>query len=269
MDTTFKSGWLYGMSENLKFHMLDDNIGELILSNPQKRNALNAAMWADLPNVLKKAATNKSLKVLIIRGDGKHFASGADISEFGTLYATPESSAKISRDITAGMDALANFPLPTLASIRGACVGGGCGLALCCDIRFADNTSKFAITPAKLGLVYPYEDVKRLIETVGIANAKDVLFSARLISAKHAKKMGLINFRLKPDELGAAVMDYARGIASLSSQSAIVTKQMLAKYQAGQSEDTPETEQWFLDGFSSDDFKEGYTAFLEKRKPNF
>lgn len=257
------------MSENLKFHMLEDGIGELVLSQPKKRNALNAAMWAALPNLLQEITATKGLKVLIVKGEGEHFASGADISEFGTLYATPESSAKISRDIAAGMKALADFPLPTIASIRGACVGGGCGLALCCDIRFADNTSKFAITPAKLGLVYPYEDVKRLIETVGLPNAKDILLSARLIKAKPAKKMGLINFRFKPDELDTAVMEYARGIASLSSQSAKVTKQMFARYQAGQNHDTPETEKWFLDGFSSDDFKEGYTAFLEKRKPEF
>jgi len=103
------------------------------------------------------------------------------------------------------MSALANFPLPTLAMIRGACVGGGCGLALCCDIRFADNTSKYAITPAKLGLVYPFSDVQRLIETVGIPNAKDILLSARLIQAKSARKIGLINQLFKVDNLEAKI----------------------------------------------------------------
>jgi len=257
------------MTDTLQFTMLTDAIGELVINQPKKRNALSAAMWARLPGLLNEVAATEGLKVLIVRGAGDHFASGADISEFDTLYATEESSAKISHDIAAGMGALADFPLPTIANIRGACVGGGCGLALCCDIRFADNTSKFAITPAKLGLVYPFEDVQRLIETVGLANAKDILLSARLIPAKDARKMGLINFRLKSDELNDAVMSYANSIAGLSTQSAQITKKMFAAYSAGQFGDTEESKRWFLEGFTSDDFKEGYTAFLEKRKPNF
>lgn len=257
------------MSEHIKFSKLSEHIGELVFNRPAKRNALNAAMWAALPKVLTAAAETEDLKVLIVRGEGEHFASGADISEFSTLYATVESSAKISKDISAAMKALAEFPLPTIASIRGACVGGGCGLALCCDIRFADNTGKFAVTPAKLGLGYPYEDIKRLIETVGLPNAKDILISARLIHAKEARKMGLINFRHKPDELEDAVITYVQGIASLSCESAKVTKKLFSAYQAGQFEDDLHTQKMFLDGFSSQDFKEGYTAFLEKRKPNF
>lgn len=257
------------MSENLKFGMIDDHVGELVLSQPKRRNALNAEMWAGLPVILKAAAETKGIKVLIVRGDGDHFASGADISEFGTLYATEESSRKISDDIAAGLNALAEFPFPVIGLIRGACVGGGCGLALCCDVRFADTTSKFAITPNKLGLVYPFSDVQRLIETVGVPNAKDILFSARLVQAEEAFNMGLINRLSKVDELEDAVLAYARNIASLSTQSAVTTKKMFGAYNAGQRSETIESEAWFLAGFSSRDFKEGYTAFLAKRKPDF
>ena len=257
------------MSENLKFNMLTPAIGELVLSQPARRNALNAAMWAHLPVVLKKAAKTKGLRALIVRGDGEHFASGADISEFETLYATPASAKKISDDIAAGFEALAEFPMPTIAMIRGACVGGGCGLALCCDIRFADNTSKYAITPAKLGLVYPFSDVQRLIETVGIPNAKDMLLSARLIKAKPARKMGLINQLFKVDNLEEKTMDYAHGLTELSPESLRITKKMFAAYQAGQTGETKQSMDWFLEGFSSADFKTGYKAFLEKRKPDF
>lgn len=257
------------MTENLKFSMLTAHIGELVLSQPARRNALNAAMWAGLPKVLKQAENTPGIKALIVRGDGDHFASGADISEFETLYATRETAKEISDHIAAGFKALAEFPLPTIALIRGACVGGGCGLALCCDLRFADNTSLFAITPAKLGLVYPFSDVQRLIETVGIPNAKDMLFSARRIKAKRAEKMGLVNKLFKPDDLETAVLDYAEGLAALSTQSAIITKKMFAAYQAGQSGESAQSMDWFLDGFVSDDFKEGYSAFLEKRKPDF
>ena len=257
------------MSENLKFNMLTPAIGELVLSQPARRNALNAEMWAHLPVILKKAAKTKGLRALIVRGDGEHFASGADISEFESLYATPASAKKISDDIAAGFEALAEFPMPTIAMIRGACVGGGCGLALCCDIRFADNTSKYAITPAKLGLVYPFADVQRLIETVGIPHAKDMLLSARLIQAKSARKMGLINQLFKVDNLEEKTMDYAQGLSELSPESLRITKKMFAAYQAGQTGETKQSMDWFLEGFSSADFKTGYKAFLEKRKPDF
>lgn len=256
-------------TENLHLNKLDDGIYELVFSQPAKRNALNAQMWADLPGVLSEAENAPGIKVLLVRGDGDHFASGADISEFETLYSTKASSEKISMLIAAGFAALANFPLPTLGVIRGACVGGGCGLALCCDIRFADNTGKFGITPAKLGLVYPYPDVQRLIETVGIPNAKDLLFSARIITAKRAEKMGLINKRFKPDELLGSVMEYAQHMTKLSSHTQQVTKKMFAAYQQGQFGENAQTMDWFMDGFVSDDFKKGYQAFLEKRKPDF
>jgi enoyl-CoA hydratase/carnithine racemase len=257
------------MSENLKFRMIDDHIGELILSQPKRRNALNASMWADLPKILITAENSKGIKVLIVRGDGDHFASGADISEFKTLYATEASSKRISDDINAGFKALAEFPYPVIAMVRGACVGGGCGLALCCDLRFADTTSKFAVTPAKLGLVYPFSDVQRLIETVGMPTAKDILFSARLLQSDETLRIGLINQLHAPQDLENAVMVYARNLTSLSKQSALTTKKMFGAYHRGQRAENVESQAWFLDGFSSRDFQEGYTAFLDKRKPDF
>lgn len=257
------------MDAEIKFKYLEGGLGELVISQPSRRNALNAKMWADIPKVLDGAKAHSNLKVLIVRGDGDHFASGADISEFETLYATLESAEDISKRISTGMNALAHFPLPTIAMIRGACIGGGCALALSCDIRMADTTSKFAITPAKLGLNYPFGDVQRLIETVGISNAKDMLFSARLLQSADAKAMGLINSLHSVDDLQDRVATYAHGIEALSVQSAKITKQFFARYQTGQRGDNAETEASFLSGFLSEDFKEGYHAFLEKRKPNF
>lgn len=252
--------------KQLPFKRLAHDIVQLTLSQPSKRNAINAAMWEAIPDVL---AEIKSInpKVLIVTGDGNHFASGADISEFETLYSTPESSAKISVDIASAMAALATFPVPTIAKISGACVGGGLGLALCCDLRLCDDSAKFAITPAKLGLVYPYADVVRLIDAVGVMNAKDLLFSARLVGAEEAQDMGLA--RLINDHMGEAVLERAHAIADQSGQSALVMKRMFKRFQRGQRQDDEATISWFLDGFASDDFKEGYTAFLEKRAPDF
>jgi len=247
----------------------EPGIARLTLSQPARRNALNAAMWAALPDVLAKLQDDKSLRALIVTGAGEHFAAGADISEFETLYATAESAAKISKDIQTAFDALAAVPLPTIAMIRGACVGGGCGLALCCDIRIADSTAKFAITPAKLGLVYPFGDIARLIDAVGVANASDMLFSARTVKAKPAKKMGLVHRVVGVDALGDEVMDYAKAITALSPESLRVTKSMISAYRKGQRQDTPETDAQFAAGFASKDFKEGFRAFLEKRRPDF
>lgn len=253
----------------IQFDRVTREIGQITLNQPRRRNALTAAMWDLLVDALHEAAQAPHLRVLIITGAEAHFAAGADISEFSSLYATPESSADISRKISVALEAVANFPQPTLAKIRGACVGGGAGIALACDMRFADSTSKFAVTPAKLGLVYPFADVRRLTQTVGMARAKDILFSARLILASEAKDMGLVDRLVAPDGLDDAVHDYALSLCAVSKNSVAVTKQMFAAIAQGQNCETGETQQWFLDAFSSDDFKEGYAAFLEKRKPKF
>ncbi|CAM3650241.1 enoyl-CoA hydratase/isomerase family protein [Litorimonas haliclonae] len=254
---------------DVKFTMVTGRIGRILLSQPAKRNALSAVMWQQLIDCLTGAADTPALKVLIITGDGEHFAAGADISEFSTLYATPESSKEISATIAKAMDAIATFPKPTIAKIRGACVGGGCGIALACDMRFADGTSKFGITPGKLGLVYPFSDIKRLIQAVGVSYAKDILFSARLVLAEEAKEIGLVNRLADQYELDQIVRDYALSIADTSGESVSVTKQMFMAFEAGQRGETKSTKDLFHAGFSSDDFQEGYKAFLEKRKPDF
>lgn len=253
----------------IQIHMTTSEIGRITLNQPGRRNALTAQMWDDLTVALATAAADPDLKVLIITGAGEHFAAGADISEFSKLYATPNSSAVISQKISVALDAIANFPRPTIAKIRGACVGGGTGIALACDLRFADGTSKFAITPGKLGLVYPFSDVRRLVQTVGQSAAKDILFSARLIEAEEAKTMGLIDRLVDQYALDQEVRDYALSICGTSKSSVQITKQMFMAIAEGQRGETASTKKWFLDAFSSDDFREGYSAFLEKRKARF
>lgn len=255
--------------DNLILDWPTKGVARLTLSQPKRRNAISADMWAQIPKVLNELVSDQMLRALIVRGDGDHFAAGADISEFETLYATPESAAKISADIQRAFGALAAFPVPTIAMIRGACVGGGCGLALCCDLRFADSTSKFAITPAKLGLIYPFGDIARLIDAVGVANAKDLLLSARVIKAKRARRIGLIHETYGVDDLEAKVMAYTKDLLARSSHSQRTMKSLFRAYQAGQRDNSPETDALFLDAFGSEDFQEGYRAFLEKRKPSF
>lgn len=241
----------------------------LILNRPDKRNALNGAMWGAIPVLLERALTHHDVRLLVVSGTGGSFAAGADISEFEEVYATPERADAYSRSIAKALDTLAAFPRPTLAMIEGACVGGGCGLALACDLRFAAEGSRFGITPGKLGLVYTLNDTARLIRAVGVPVAKDILFSGRLLDAGEALSTGLINRLVPADRLAGEVEAYASLLKATSPSSARITKQLIALVEAGQAEDDDATRALFLEAFSSADFQEGYRAFLEKRMPEF
>lgn len=241
----------------------------LVLNRPEKRNALNEAMWRAIPSLLAEAEADNAVRLLVVRGAGGAFAAGADISEFEEVYATPERAADYSRAIAAALDGLAAFPKPTLAMIEGACVGGGCGIALACDLRFAAEGSRFGITPGKLGLVYTLNDTRRLVNAVGLPAAKDILFTGRLLAADEALRLGLINRLVSAETLAGEVEAYGTLIAAASPRSARVTKQLMALIEAGQSEDDDATRALFLEAFTSADFQEGYRAFLEKRTPKF
>lgn len=242
-------------------------VAELVLNRPHTRNAFTASMWAALPGLLEAAA--RDCRVLIVRGAGDTFASGADISEFAEVYATAERGENYSRQIATALDALAAFPHPSIAMIRGACFGGGCALALACDLRFADESARFAITPARMGLLYPFNDTKRLVDCVGGAMAKDMLFSARTLDAAEALDCGLANRVTSPAGLERLVGDYVDQLLDMSPHSAEFTKQMIARVLAGQDHDSEATKALFAGAFNHADFNEGYRAFLEKRKPDF
>ena len=241
----------------------------LVLNTPAKKNALSEAMWSAIPRLLTEAEADPAVRVLVVRGTGGAFAAGADISEFEEVYATAERADAYSAAIAAALDGLAAFPRPTLAAIEGACVGGGCGLALACDLRFAAEGSTFGITPGKLGLVYPLNDTRRLIDAVGVSAAKDILFTARLLGAQEARALGLIDRLVEPAALMTAVDGWVALAAKASGTSAAVTKQIITRILGGQVSDDAETKKLFLDAFRGPDFREGYRAFLEKRAPDF
>ena len=245
------------------------HVAWLEFSNPGKRNALSLAMWKDLPGVLNQLSANPELRALIISGEGAYFSSGGDISEFETVFKTWESSKDFSDAIDAAFEKLIHFRVPTIAQVRGGAVGGGCGLALACDIRIGDETAFFAVTPAKLGIVYPFPEIARLTATVGISMAKDILFSARKIKAEEALRIGLANQLFSADDLEAEVLRYAEQLAANSPNSLQITKEVMAHIEAGGFDSNETITDKITDAFRSDDFKEGYSAFLEKRKPKF
>lgn len=245
------------------------DVGVLTLNRPDKRNALTQAMWRALPQAIAAVEKDAAIKVLVVTGAGGAFAAGADIAEFETVYATRESAAAYAAEIAEAMEALANLSKPTIAAIPGPCVGGGLGLALCCDIRMASDKARLGITPGKLGLMYALGDTRRLVETVGPSAAKDILYTGRILSATEALAIRLIDAACPPEELEAAVAAKAESIATASQWSARRTKAVVRRILDGQIQDDDTTRAWFLDALEGEDFHEGRDAFLQKRTPAF
>ncbi len=248
----------------------DGPIGWLVLNQPAKRNALSEAMWDAIPALLDQAAQDKAIRVVVVRGvDHKAFAAGADISEFEKVHASPDSSQAYNRIVQRAERQLSRFAKPTVAMIQGPCVGGGCGIAVACDLRFADDTARFGIPPAKLGLVYSLHDTKLVVDKIGPARAMDMLYTGRLVDAAEALRIGLIDRLLSPETIEAETRSYCEMIAQSSQFSVRATKRIVRMILDGDAEDSDETLKLFDDAFRGEDFVEGRTAFMEKRKPAF
>lgn len=245
------------------------HIAWIEFSNPKKRNALSLRMWKNLPQVIKKLKNDKNLRVLIVRGEGDSFSAGGDISEFKAVFATPNSSHDFSKSINKAFNALVHFPRPTIAMIQGGAVGGGCGLALACDIRIASENAYLAVTPAKLGIIYPFSEIKRLVATVGISKAKDMLFSARIIKADEAKKLSMLNHVFSTKELEMKTLEYAALLANNSPNSLMIIKEIISEIENGKIKASPTIDEKINNAFDSEDFRKGYEAFLKKIKPIF
>ncbi|MCA3729322.1 MAG: enoyl-CoA hydratase/isomerase family protein [Phenylobacterium sp.] len=256
------------MDHALKVEVSGD-VATLTLNRSRKKNALTLAMWSTLPGLLAEVAADRAAKVLVVRGAGGTFAAGADIGEFETVYATPDRTRAYFDRVGKAMAALAAFEKPTIAMIEGACVGGGLGLALACDLRIAAADAWLALTPAKLGLVYSLPDTRRLVQAVGLSRAKDILFTGRLIAAEEALVIGLVDALYAPEALEAAVAEKTAQIAAASQWTARRAKAIVGLIADGETRDTDETARWLIEAVEGEDFSEGRNAFLSKRKPEF
>ncbi|MFI5913560.1 enoyl-CoA hydratase/isomerase family protein [Dactylosporangium sp. NPDC051541] len=228
----------------------DGPLATLVITNPAKRNAMTAAMWAALPGLLEVLAKDRANRVLIVAGAGGTFCAGADITEAAAIARAGDESLAVAAE-----RALAEFPKPTIARIDGFCVGGGCQLAVACDLRVAGASARFGVTPAKLGIVYPPATTRRLAALIGPAKAKLLLYTGELFEASEALDFGLID-RLVPDDLlSAAVDDLAATIAARSRLTLRAAKAVLG--------DLPVPAQ------DEAELAEGIAAFQERRAPNW
>lgn len=247
-----------------------DGIGRLVLNRPDKRNAVNLDMWARLPVYLKALDADKDVRVVLVTSSRAGvFCAGADISEFEEIATNAEKRELQRVSIRDGQRTLARLGKPTIAMINGPCVGAGCGISLHCDFRFAAAGSRFGITPAKLGIVYPLNDTKHLVDLVGPSNAKRILFTAGLIDGEKALSMGLIDELFSADALEQETLAFAAQMVGVSQYSLRGMKKTIRRIVDGQVDDDAVTSKWFTDAHTGEDYRAGVKAFMAKEKPKF
>ena len=245
-------------------------VATVVLNKPQSHNAISIDMYRDLPAIMADLDADKAVKVIVMRGAGqKSFASGADISEFEQERSDAAKAKNYNRFVAGAEQAVEGVSKPTIAMIHGYCIGGGAGLAMACDLRFADERARFAITPAKLGLVYSLESTKRVVDLAGPSRAKWILMSGQQIQAERALQLGLFDELYPTEELEKATYEFAELITTRAQFSVRAGKVMVQKVVAGQVRDDEATTDLRNSSFDTEDFAEGVRSFLEKRPPRF
>jgi enoyl-CoA hydratase/carnithine racemase len=249
----------------------EGRVGYVIFNNPERHNAVSLDMWEAAGKMLDEFRSDSNIHVVVVTGaGGKAFVSGADISRFEKERSSEEAVAHYNAVVEKSYAAFYEFPKPTVAMIRGYCIGGGMGLATCCDLRICTEGSKFAVPAAKLGLGYGYAGLKRLVDVVGPSFAMEIFYTARQFSAAEALAMGLVN-RVVPDgQLEHYVKDYAETIAGNAPLTIKAVKATIGEMMKDESRRDLQRIAAAVDAcFKSRDYVEGRKAFMEKRKPVF
>ncbi|MBI5277462.1 MAG: enoyl-CoA hydratase/isomerase family protein [Burkholderiales bacterium] len=250
---------------------LDTTTLHIRFNNPAKHNALSVDMWEAVPPLLKLAEDDDRVRLVVFSGAGeKSFVSGADISQFEDMRAAREAVKHYEAMAEATLTGIHDFAKPTLACIRGWCIGGGVNVAIACDLRIATADSVFSIPAARLGLGYRYSAMKNLVDLVGPGAAKDLFFTARRIDGNEAKAIGLVNRVCEPAQLDELLAEYTKSVgenAPLTIRAGkFITREVL---KASPQADLDTSAALIRACFESADYTEGRTAFMEKRKPAF
>jgi enoyl-CoA hydratase/carnithine racemase len=249
----------------------DGAIGWVIFNNPAKRNAMSMDMYLAAGDAYEEYTRDPAVRVVILKGAGdKAFVSGADISEFKEKRATAAAMEEYEAASNRAAKALRECPKPTIAMIRGFCMGGGMGTAVACDLRIAADDSRFGVPAAKLGVGYRYDRLKQLEALVGPSFTMEIFYTGRQFSAEEALTMGLINRMLPAADLEKYVLDYANTIANNAPLTiAAVKKSVVEMGKDELKRDIAVCDKMVDACFASKDYIEGRDAFMEKRKPAF
>ncbi|MEN0135038.1 MAG: enoyl-CoA hydratase-related protein [Rhodococcus sp. (in: high G+C Gram-positive bacteria)] len=254
------------MTSHLRLEF-DSGIATLTIDRPHKRNAMTLEMWSEFPDLAARVDASPEAKVLVIRG-GEHFSAGADINEFATVRTGPEGGQRYNAVVDRAEEAITRLSKPTIAAVTGYCIGGGCELAVACDIRIGTPETVMAITPAKLGLVYTYHSTRALIRLVGPSWAKQMLYTGDPVSAGQAERIGLLNEVVAVEALDRRIAELASTICSRAQTTVHSTKVIIEKILADSGEDQAVAD-LYAHGYTSADYAEGVAAFVAKRQPQF
>ncbi|WP_394689323.1 enoyl-CoA hydratase-related protein [Hoeflea sp.] len=250
--------------------LAEPGIGHLTINRPEKRNALTDQMWRAIPSALEWLVEEKGARLVIIQGaGGRDFSAGADIGEFDTLRRDAATARVYEAGNSAAFAAIRTCPVPVIALIRGICFGGGFGIAAAADIRIADETARFAIPAARLGLAYPVEAVQDLVRALGDQRARHALFSAREFPAREAMESGCLLKLCTPEALEADVNALAQSIAAVAPLSVRASKAAISAQLSTDKGLMTKAAAHADATFNSSDYAEGRTAFIEKRAPHF
>jgi len=245
------------------------SIAVITINRPERRNALDGHAWRDLGEAFSAVSSDVDLRAIILTGAGGHFCAGDDIVAFSKVRDDEPHRAQYWNWIMACYAAIANAPVPVIAAINGACVGGGCTLALRSDFRIAHASARFGIPPAKLGLVYPEASTRLLAAIVGITMAKRLLYTGDIIDAREAQACGLASTLVDGDVVDAAI-DFAQPILANAPIALAATKLLCDAISEDRVDNVrAQFEALFRRADASEDSREGARAFAEKRRPNF
>jgi len=249
----------------------DGAVATVVFNRPKTRNAISLAMWSEIARVTEGLAKDDGVRAIVYRGAGTEaFASGADISEFEQNRKDLDTATAYTTQTEAAYRAVRECPKPTVAMVFGFCMGGAMAIAMACDLRFAAQGSKFGIPAARLSIIYGLDPVHQLVDLVGPAYAKDILYSARALEADEALRIGFIQRLLPAAELEAYTYDYLGKVAANAPLSIRGTKaQVQALFEGVTEAHRARLKQLGIETFTSEDYREGTRAFLEKRPPRF
>ncbi len=246
-------------------------IGWLVFDNPARRNAVSLAMWQAMPQALADFGADPAVRVVLLAGAGdKAFVSGADISQFESQRAGPEAVQRYEEIAESAQLALQAFDKPTVAMIRGYCLGAGVNIANACDLRIAADDARIGIPAARIGLAYRVSSTKNLVDVAGAANAREMLLTGRQYSAAEAKEMGLVHRVVEAGSLERVTQEYCESLAANAPLTMRAAKRIIRELlRAPREFDAAQARAWVQECFASQDYVEGRKAFMEKRKPLF
>ncbi|MDH4116020.1 MAG: enoyl-CoA hydratase/isomerase family protein [Acidimicrobiia bacterium] len=247
---------------------LADGVASLVIDRPARRNAFSESMWDEMPGLMAGFGVDDRVRVVVIRSavDGV-FSAGADVAEFqGAIDRQVDSSVD---RIRRAFQAVIDIPKPTIAAISGACHGGGAGLATCCDIRIGDQSAEFSIPPARLGVLYPFPVLRRLVWIIGPGAARRLLFTARTFDAVEASRLGFLDEVVPTGDLGECSEALAREMAANAPGAIAAMKRVMNGLEATESQIAQLAMDLEQTAFRSVEHHEGVAAFLEKRLPRY